>query len=217
MTKKLDEKEFDLDEFDDDFDEEEDFDFDDDETEFDETYDSFTTNLNNQSEVHKIWLDTEHYLNNIFLSITNQKLKKIKKVINSKETYITKIVPIHDDLKPLANELGISQIMAELRIYLSTPLVQGNLDADRYNKFLYWYGKEITVMLYSNRIKWGINVNDVRGIYNKILGSIGIYLTRPINNLERLREKARPDVAQDEKRGIFNKFRERKRKSIYGD
>jgi hypothetical protein len=180
---------------------------------FDESLDGFRTNINDQSEIHKIWLDTEHYLNNIFLSITNQKINKIKSVKNGKTVYKTDIVNIDKNLKPLANNLGVSQIMAELKVYLSTPLVQGNLDNNKYVEFMWWYSKEITVLLYSNRLKWGISLSDVRGIYNKIIGSISLFLTRPIGNLERGRDKWTPEKSGDEERGIIGKFRNMRRKN----
>lgn len=216
----FDDEEFDDEEFDDE-----------DDPLLDESFDDFDTGIRNQADVVKIWLDTEPYLNNIYLSLTNQQIKRSKVKHSRRSFYKTDIVPISYKakdkdgkevlmtLKPLANNLGVSQIMAELKVFLSSPLVQGHLNNESYRIFMLWYEESITKMLWTNRIIWEIKINDVQPIYNKIVGSVGLFLTRPIGNLERGRDKWNPNgMSQSDDSGFIDKlaFWRKKKKNDAG-
>lgn len=182
--------------------------------EFDESWDDFNTGFERSADVYKVWLDTEPYLNSIYLSLTNQKIKRTKITRNGRDYWKNEPVPIKEGVEPLANDVGVSQLMSELRVFLSSPLVQGNLDKEMYSRFMLWYDKKVNKLLYSRRIDWGIGLHDVEPLYNRITGSVQLFLTRPINNLERGREHWRPNKEEDleQPRGFFEKIRGKRNK-----
>lgn len=184
----------------------------------DESFDEFDTSYDENASVHKIWLDTEPYLNQIYLSITNQKLEKIRVIKNGKVIYKRKPMPIAEGIKPLANDLGISQIMGICRTFLSSPLVQGNFDNNSYHNTMLSLSIKINRSVFANRLNWGIKKQDISLVLALIEESISIYLTRTINNLERARDKYNPNTDNETKsnKGMFDKLSNRfnKRRGI---
>lgn len=183
---------------------------------FDETYDEFDTGIRNLPDVHRIWLDTSPHIRDLYLSLTNQVIKKIKYMKEGKAYYKTKMVPIkYKDqegkeviLKPLANERGISQIMSTFKAFISSPLVQGNLTEKQYHKQMLWFSEKFIITLWTNRINWGIHIHDVSQINTLVTGSVEIFLTRTIQNLERSREKVNPNRTPQENNnsGLIDKI-----------
>lgn len=173
----------------------------------DESYNDFDTGYEESASNYKIWLDTEPFLNQIYLSLTNQKLERIRIVKNDNITYKNKPVPLAEGIEPLANDLGISQIMSLCRTFLSAPLVQGNFDKDGYHNQMLSLSVKINRAVFSNRINWGIKVQDVSLILTILEESISIFLTRTINNLERARDRWDPNQRTEEKKGLIDKFK----------
>lgn len=181
---------------------------------FDESFDDFDTGLRNQPDVYRIWLDTSPHIRDLYLSLTNQTIKKIKVMKGGRTFYKTKIVPISyvengetKVLPPLANEKGVSQIMTNFKAFVSSPIVQGNLTQANYHRQLLWYSEKFTIILWTNRLNWGINLHDVTQINTMVVGSVELFLTRLIGNLERSREKANPNLAfNNDKEGLIDKM-----------
>jgi hypothetical protein len=171
--------------------------------EVDETFDDFKTSMGNDAQVQVVWMDTSAYLNNLYLVLTNQELRK-KKVTNElgDEIYVNEVRQI-EDTEPVATKQGINQLMGELRTFISKDLAQGNLKQDMYNDFMKDYTIYVMKLIISNRLVWEIEISDVESIWRKITGSVAIYLTRPINNLERTRDKSKPEKNDNSKRGFF--------------
>lgn len=167
----------------------------------DESFDDFETSIRNQPDVYRIWLDTTPQLKDLFLSLTNQELKRIKYVKNGKKFYKTKLVPIsYKDkdgnvvkLKPLANERGVSQIMAFLKAFFNSAVVQGNLDKKEYHNEAFWQSERFICSMWTNRINWDIDVHNISQINVMVVGIIELFLTRLIGNLERTRERVNPN------------------------
>lgn len=200
--------------FDDDIGEEEEF-YDESKEDFvdEEDFDDFSTNFSNNAQVQKIWLDTEPYLNQIYLALTNKEMKKFKVTDKHGESeYITKVVSILDEqgkpLKPLANSFGISQIMGRIKSMVAKDIVQGNLNDKRYNNFMYYFSIKVKKMLIVDRMRFDMELNDVNNVSNIICDSVEVYLTRPINNLERDRDKVKGnnDNSEYQNKGFWDKI-----------
>jgi hypothetical protein len=102
-------------------------------------------------------------------------------------------VSISKDIKPLANDVGIGQIMGNLKAFVSSPIVQGNLTESNYHKQMMWFSEKFIITLWTNRISWDVDVHNVQQINTLVVGSVELFLTRLIGNLERSRERVNPN------------------------
>jgi hypothetical protein len=182
----------------------------------DETYDGFETSFNDNAQIQKIWLDADPYLNNIYLSITNQEVKQRKYTDSHGNEKIKKDLEQIKGTRPLANNLGVSQIMGFIRGIFSKEIVMGNIDRQQYNTFMKHFSCDIMKMLITNRLPedWDIKINDVEIIHKIIINGANFYLTRPIGDGERRSSRARPDVNESKPSGFLdswsNKFKKQR-------
>ena len=168
----------------------------------DQTFDDFETKFGNDAKVQQIWLDADPYINNIYLSITNKELKR-KKIVVDGEEEIKNYVRQISGTEPLANKLGVSQIMGWIKSIFSKDIVMGNIDRVQYDNFMYDFNVKFMKILISNRLIWEIKINDVEIIHSIVTNGASLYLTRPIGDGERRSSRNRQDLPFEDKPKSF--------------
>ena len=86
--------------------------------------------------------------------------------------------------KPLINDMGKAAIISYFTILANSSTVQGNLKREELNKELSYISKHLAKELAINGKRWEC-VDTRRLIHYKFVDHLSIFLTRPINNLER--------------------------------
>lgn len=87
--------------------------------------------------------------------------------------------------KSKANEEGIQGIMGYWSSLITPQVVQGNMKFDHYKLFIREISLNFLRILYVNRPEWGIEINQCREIYQTLINTAQLFLTRLIDNLER--------------------------------
>lgn len=140
---------------------------------------------NNPSEMHnptfiELRLDTRQLLKDIEMFISAKRIFMVK---NSKTGEVGE--EERDVGYPLANENGITAIINIIHLSANHHTVTGNLRDDRYMDLMCITRKELTEEIVSNCYEWGIDDSKLNLIIDTIMRFLKVFLTRPIDNLER--------------------------------
>lgn len=84
-----------------------------------------------------------------------------------------------------ANELGTSNLMNFLNLFLNKHVIMGNLKEDHYRSIVARLRMEFTYEIIRNRYRYAIKDEDSQSIIDFIMSNIELYLTRAINDGER--------------------------------
>jgi len=84
-----------------------------------------------------------------------------------------------------ANDRGIQAIMNFLEARCNTAVVQGNLNNDNFENFIFWSRLELNKHLFLNRENYEISPYDYEGVVNDTLGLLYLFVSRTIDNEER--------------------------------
>lgn len=87
--------------------------------------------------------------------------------------------------KPLANEMGIQKIISFLHMVINPQTVQGNIEDEDARQIAKDVKIDLAYELMKNSEGWGILKEDRRYINRTIEKMCFLFLTRPIDNLER--------------------------------
>lgn len=87
--------------------------------------------------------------------------------------------------QPKANTQGIQALMGYLHSVVNTGVVQGNLDRDQYDMYLYHFHKKLLKMTMLNLYRWDINPYEYPLITSHIMNTVEPFLSRTINDGER--------------------------------
>lgn len=151
----------------------------------------------------KYRLDNSVLLRDIELSLRSAKLESYE---DEKGEYQERIVVVG---RPLANEEGVQGIMGYLRIMVSPHNVQGNLNWDRYDNFIYEIHIDLATTIMAERKNWGIAIEDYDFIVNSMMHTLQLFISRVVENKEResygesIRSDERTVLKPNEKKGIF--------------
>lgn len=89
--------------------------------------------------------------------------------------------------KALVNKQGAEEIISLMESAVNTHSVQGNfLQQEQYNHRMEYIAKDLTKNFIAKRKDWGASIRDINYLIDSAIIMIEIFLTRPINNLERL-------------------------------
>lgn len=111
--------------------------------------------------------------------------------------------------RPLANEIGINNILSSIQMRINTHTVQGNFDNERYEDYKYHTRREIASDLVRNSPDWGVRDGDLLKIINDIMGLLIPFMTRLLQNKERESYGAQiqsREIINTEKGMNFNPF-----------
>lgn len=135
---------------------------------------------NFDSDALNIRVNTEPLLRQIELFLRGQKENLI---YNQKtQTYVTEVIPYG---QPLANEIGIQNIMNLLFMLINKDVVQGNLEADEVYQVIFDLKMDLARELCSHNCEWGISKDMITHINRSIEKSVRLFLSRTKDNKER--------------------------------
>lgn len=98
--------------------------------------------------------------------------------------YETKLVPCGE---AKLNEMGRQGILNKMRLIICQSVAQGNFKEQFYLKQISDIRKEIAITLFINYYRWGMtNKSDLKEIPESMMNIIEAYLSRPIDNQERI-------------------------------
>jgi hypothetical protein len=143
-------------------------------TGFNQSNDGYTT-----AGVIQLRLDTAPMLDNIEAFLRGQRIRG----------YVQKdgaIVPIFQSIgQPKMNDEGIQSIMSRLTTEFNPHTVQGNFDKDDFFNFIYELDRSISCMVMTNRLRWGIKIEEYDAICDGIVHPAQAFFSRLIDNKER--------------------------------
>lgn len=88
--------------------------------------------------------------------------------------------------EPLANDAGINNLLNIIQLSANQHVVQGNLERTDYQDLMADTRKELTEQIVINCYNWAIDDMRINLIIDTIMRFLKLYLSRPIENLERL-------------------------------
>lgn len=150
-------------------------------------------------------LDTEKMLNQIELYLRSSKI--VGREVDGE--YVEEMVQV---ARPLANEDGVQALMGWLKMTIGPHNVQGNLREEYYHELIYEIHLYLAENLMAQRVNWGIRQEDYNMIIDQIMTTMQLFLSRTIDNQERLSygqsmlTKEMNVVNGPEKKGILGKL-----------
>ena len=99
--------------------------------------------------------------------------------------YFEELVPVPGG-RPLVNEEGVHALMSYLRMTIGPHNVQGNLSREEYQSLIYEINIYLAENLMAQRVNWGMKREDYPMILNQIMTTLQLFLSRVIDNQERL-------------------------------
>lgn len=127
----------------------------------------------------KYRLDTEQLLNKMEMFLRSSKIGG--KEVNGE--WVEEMVRVG---RPLMNEDGVQSIMGYLNMTIGPHNVQGNLDWDRYDALIYEINVYLAENVMANLVNWGVREEDYNLIVDTIMTTLQLFLSRTVNNGERL-------------------------------
>jgi hypothetical protein len=109
---------------------------------------------------------------------------------------------------PLANDEGIMELCNILKMRINHHVVQGNLKDDHYWDYIKRAREDICETIVKRCEDWDIKDDNLNMIIDELCALIEIYITRPIDNLERTSygqviRQSESVVQQQQKGGLF--------------
>ena len=133
-----------------------------------QNYDYIQYRLNNQLVVQKFEDTLSGIKRDIIFDKEQNDYKEVVSVVNT----------------PHINEVGKQAIIGYFSMLANSSTVQGNLSREQLNTELLYISRHVSKMLAKNGKLWECTANREM-IHNQFLDHLNIFLTRPINNLER--------------------------------
>jgi len=168
----------------------------------------------NDADMFRQRTDTEKLVTQIRLFLKKAEIKTIwKKGEDNKFRHFQIEQPI-PGTKPLVNETGVVEITLAIKNLINNHTVQGNTTREIYNNVMLVYTNTEAVNFIVKREDWGMKVNDYSLITNTLFTMIGLFLSRTIDNYERIgynegfrEERRETSVPETRKRmfGLFNR------------
>lgn len=88
--------------------------------------------------------------------------------------------------KPMANALGVEEIIMSVRKIFNNHVVQGNtVDQSHHKEKMRYVADMLTIIFWTKRKDWGLNLNDVNQLIGTITTMSDYFLSRTIGNEER--------------------------------
>jgi hypothetical protein len=136
-------------------------------------------NYANESSI-KIRLDVSNLLKDIELDLRG------KMITYSQDENTGRIEKIEVTVgDPKANDKGVQTIMKCVKSIINVASIQGNLEKDQYQDFLYQLNLDLNELIFVNMFKFGISDEDYKGIIDDILNLAFLVISRTIDNKER--------------------------------
>lgn len=126
----------------------------------------------------KLRLDTDRILESIEVDLRGEKITIVEQNGELK-TIRSKI----GDAK--LNDRGIQDVMKCLRSVISPSTIQGNLERDEWEQFLFYLRQDLNEMIFINFPKYNIEEGNIKGVINDILSISLLVISRTIENGER--------------------------------
>lgn len=89
--------------------------------------------------------------------------------------------------KPLCNQIGVEQILSITRKLVNNHTVQGNTKHDGHKEKMRVISDDLTRTFWTKRKLWDMELKDVNDILGGLINMIDLFLSRTINNEERVR------------------------------
>lgn len=83
------------------------------------------------------------------------------------------------------NDLGVQSIMSFVTAIINPQAVQGNIDEELYENFIYETHINLTTNIVVNCYNWKISDEDIDPIVDFIMSIVQLFVSRTINNKER--------------------------------
>lgn len=87
--------------------------------------------------------------------------------------------------KKLLNDLGVHRVMMRVTSTMNTHMAQANLDKDEYYRVISDFHESIADELFVNMEEYELNQNNYSSLVDAIVLPVRVFLTRPVDNLER--------------------------------
>ena len=87
----------------------------------------------------------------------------------------------------MCNALGIEQILNTIKIIINNHTVQGNTTQERHRENMRSISDTMTRIFWTKRKLWKMELKDVNSLLGSIIPFIDYFLSRTINNEERIR------------------------------
>lgn len=129
----------------------------------------------------QIRLDTEPLLDKVELFLRGEKLN----YEHNKDTGSTTVTKVKCGT-PLANELGIQMILNWVTLIINPQTVQGNLKEEQINQLMIDLKLGLAFNFMTSYKEWGIDKNNRRFINRAIENCCRLYVSRTLNNEERI-------------------------------
>lgn len=117
------------------------------------------------------------------------------------------------NVEPLANKQGVEEIISYLRKFINNHTVQANLTStEEYNKRLKIISNNLCCHFISNRIAWGISLQNIDILITYTTELIDMFYTRTLMDKERshygegFKDTTHREFRPQEKTGAFQKF-----------
>lgn len=153
-----------------------------------ETSNSFYPQDNiKDSGTFKIRTDPSQILEDFRLQLMNayKSLEEIKDETDGSIKKVTKI-RFKKNTTPRANKQGVEDIISYVQKYVNNHTVQGNIeDRNQFNNMMREISNNLTMHFHTQRVFWGIKINDIDTIISNAIDLIDIFLTRTLYGEER--------------------------------
>lgn len=87
--------------------------------------------------------------------------------------------------KHKANDLGVQSIMSFVTAIINPHAVQGNIDTEVYESYIYETHINLVTNIVVNCYKWGIEDEDIDPIVDFIMSIVQLFVSRAVDNKER--------------------------------